>query len=114
MVWVDWLECWIRSTLCIYVKRRSWTLGRERKDTIIIRNINYILYSTYNDVVVPCNYSDFWEFGPLGLCISLGRQWGLNCAYYNLCSTFEPKGESKYIKGPCLQKATVANSCQML
>ena len=43
-------------------------------------NINYNLSSAYNDVVVPCNDLDVWEFGPLGLCISLGRQWALNYA----------------------------------
>ena len=69
MIWVDWLECWIRPVLCIYVKRGPRALGRECRDTFIIVSINYILSIAYNDVVVPRNILDVWKFGPLGLCI---------------------------------------------
>ena len=74
MVCVDWLECWTRAISCISVKRMSRTLGRKCGDTLIIVNINYILSFTYNNVVVPCNDLDVWEFGPLGLCVSPVRQ----------------------------------------
>ena len=53
MVWVEWLDCWIRPVSCIYVKRWSRALGRECGDTFIIVNINYILSTAY-DVLVPC------------------------------------------------------------
>ena len=33
-------------------------------------------------LIVPCNYPDVWEFGPLGLCVSVGRQWAPNCGYH--------------------------------
>ena len=38
-------------------------------------NINCILSVAYIDVVVPCRVPDVWTFSPLGLCLSLGRQW---------------------------------------
>ena len=41
----------------------------------VIVNINCILSTTYNDVNVPCNVPHVWIFGPLGLCVSPGRQW---------------------------------------
>ena len=53
----------------------------ECKDIFIILNITYILSSVYNDVVVQYNDLDVLEFGPLGLCVSLGRQWAPNYAY---------------------------------
>ena len=31
--------------------------------------------------IVPCNYPNVWEFGPLGLCVSPGRQWAPNYTY---------------------------------
>ena len=42
--------------------------------TFLLVNIDYILSSTYIDVVVHCNVPDVWEFGPLGMCLSPGRQ----------------------------------------
>ena len=90
---MDCFECWIRSVSCIYIKRRLRTLGSERRNTFIIVNINYILSSAYNDVVVPCNDLDVWEFGPLGLCVSLGRQWAPNYMYQLV---LEPKSFGYY------------------
>ena len=46
-----------------------------------IVNIMYILSPAYIAVIVPCNVPDVLEFGPLGLCLSLERQWVPNCAY---------------------------------
>ena len=69
-----WLECWIGLISCINVKRRSSTLGTECGDIFIV-NIKYILSLAYIDVIVSCNVPDIWEFGPLGLCSSLGHQW---------------------------------------
>ena len=73
MVWVDWLERWIRPVSCIYVKRRSRTLGKECGGTFTIVNIIYIISSTYNDVNVPCKVPNVWEFGLFSLCVSLRR-----------------------------------------
>ena len=39
------------------------------QDTFIIVNINYILFVAYNDIVVPCNDLNVWEFGLL-VCVS--------------------------------------------
>ena len=77
MVWVDWLECWIRAVSCIIVTRRSRTLGRGCGNIFNLehRCINYILSLALNDVNVPFNYNpNVWELGPLGLY----RLWGAN------------------------------------
>ena len=55
--------------------------------TFLLVNINYILSFAYIDAVVHCNVPDVWEFGPLGLCLSPGRQWTPNCAYQWFWST---------------------------
>ena len=88
VVWVVWLECWIRPVSCINVKQRSRTLGMECGDILIV-NIIYILSLAYIDVIVPCNALDVWELGSMGLCSSLGHQWTPKRTYYNvigLCS----------------------------
>ena len=43
--------------------------------TFLLENINYILSFAFIDAIVYCNVPDIREFGPLGLCLSPGRQW---------------------------------------
>ena len=50
--------------------------------TFLLVNINYILSFVYIDAVVHCNVPDVWEFGPLGLCVSLKAPMDPNYAYH--------------------------------
>ena len=59
--------------------------------TFLIVNNNYILSLAYIDVIVSCNVPDVWKFGPLGLCLSLGRQWASKHMHY-LVSKLESFG----------------------
>ena len=54
---------------CKHIGQGYW---RHDVGIFVMVNINYILSFAYIDVIVPCNVLGVWEFGPLGLCSSLG------------------------------------------